>query len=580
MKTSLLLIAGCLAIGVITGATASKLILDSSASSAAANTDAGLTNDAASRRPADAGALRANSLSGNGNATTSQSATQNPFASVKPVWTQVESADANSGTELQAGLPTELSSSAQVMLALQIIARADSQSVTTLATSRPRGWQVDVAEQLISRSVFERWAVVDLQAALAWLGEQLNDDAFNNGQELITQSVFGIAAVDADALQDWIEKNAPEEWTDFLADITWREQGRGNPESALARLGVDENIAIQQSVFVEWAIRDPDAALDWLQNRASADERDTLTASAIDIVLEHDPDMALELIRSMADNSDQPWLMARYAGLLAETDPAAAAALVMNETDPELQIEAFSEISWRWAESDPQALLQFIEAMPNALQRQELFLTVAPTIAAQFSEENPQGAMQWVDSLAPGEREIALPHAFDQWLYTESEAALAWLETQPDSPATSRMRDSAMWVLPSTDIDKAVEIFPTLDPVLQNEITWTMAESMAIENPESYNQWVGSLESPELRQNAMLVGEVYIARQNPESWLEGIHSSSGEERANRLYVMYTSVRTEYPDLVNNWMQVNPLSAEDEQLLIQRMQSESYGGHFH
>jgi len=558
MKTSLLLAAGCLTIGVITGIAGTRLTLGSPAAES--------INTSANQQLADA--------------STNQSATQNPFATTKPALSQNESAGSGSRVDLQTVIPTELSSSAQVMAALQAIASADSQSIVSLARSRPNGWEVDAAEQLITRAVFERWAIIDLPASLAWLGEQLNSDINSSSQELLMQSVSGIAAADATALQEWINTNAPEEWSDILADAMWREQGRENPESALAQLRGDENSYLQHSVFGEWATRDPNAALEWLQKRASADERIALSELALEALLGRDPDAALELIRGMTDNPDQPWLMARYAGVLAQTDPAAAATFVMNETNPEMQLQAFAEISWQWAESDPQALQQFIESIPDALQRQQFFLMVAPAMASQFSEENPQAAMQWAETLAPGEREIALPHAFDQWLYTETDAALAWLDTQPDSPATSQMRNSAMWILPSTDINRAVAVFPTLDPELQRELSWSMAEALAVESPDDFNQWVGSLESPELRQSAMLAGEVSIARQDPEAWLDAIHSSNGDVRANRLYAMYTSVRSEFPDLVNTWMQMNPLSVEDEQKLIQRMQTESYDGYVH
>lgn len=162
-----------------------------------------------------------------------------------------------------------------------------------------------------------------------------------------------------------------------------------------------------------WAIKDPEAAMNWASQRTNPDERDRLLAV---IVSE----------REKRDAPDAP------EGQVME-DLSEAVIHFTTDDSKEIQVENLTQ---KWATKNISAALDWVEQQPSGEIRDKLI----ERIAIVQSETAPAEAARLVaEQMSPGARQAeAAISVVHKWGLRDLAGAVAWVDVFPDGQLKAR----------------------------------------------------------------------------------------------------------------------------------------------
>lgn len=252
------------------------------------------------------------------------------------------------------------------------------------------------ASRLTMETIGKEWAKTDPGAALAFATSRPGE----LGSTLATA-----------ALKEWAGRNLQEagEW---LVTTDDRTRNRLSP------------------VFVEaWAKQDANGALAWCESNLTgstlvqsvagvlkgAAGKDVASASAMVTAMYPSPARA-EAAAAVAEKA--------FPGYSPTGKPVAPETLAWLVTlDGDSLKRVLDRIHWRWSESDPKSLADFLATTPSEHISSHLYSSLARNMA----RKDPAEALAWASQLPTQHAAEAGRDAFNEWLRTQPETALKWL---------------------------------------------------------------------------------------------------------------------------------------------------------
>ena len=196
-------------------------------------------------------------------------------------------------------------------------AASAAQSVSKLPAGRSRGEAIT--------GVAEAWARTDPQAALAWaLSLPLGDTR----EGALREIRFVWVHTDPIAAARHVTASVP----------------AGNIKNALLT-----NIA------VEWALIDPQAAIQWARNLTDVNERELALARAIESWADRAPDAASKFALTLPPGLSRQRTVVAVAGRWATQAPEVAAVYAATLKEPELRLPSLAAVMQLWASVSPAA---------------------------------------------------------------------------------------------------------------------------------------------------------------------------------------------------------------------------------
>jgi hypothetical protein len=228
------------------------------------------------------------------------------------------------------------------------------------------------------------------------------------------------------------------------------------------------------------------SAVDWLNSLDEAANRQAW-ASMGGYLAYRDPDAAVELLDRVPREVRNQWI-ATIAGAYAQTDPAKATQWVRKfENEPGYEV-IVQQLAMSAAGMDPDAALDFVGRLAEGKRREQVLAGLLPMIA----QEQPESAVRLLDDLT------------DVNLRTQVVGSVAATWAQVDLPAARK------WVM-------AMQAGSVRDMALSNII---VNASQASEDAVSL---IGLIQSPELRQNAVLNAAMQLSQTNHEAMRSLLH---------------------------------------------------------
>lgn len=111
--------------------------------------------------------------------------------------------------------------------------------------------------------------------------------------------------------------------------------------------------ALLTNVAMEWALRDPAAAIKWAGDLAYEDERELALSRAVESWADRDPAAASEYLVKSLPGWSNPQVVAAVAERWATQDPESAAKFAARLKQSELRQAAFAPVMQLWASVDP-----------------------------------------------------------------------------------------------------------------------------------------------------------------------------------------------------------------------------------
>jgi len=390
----------------------------------------------------------------------------------------------------------------QLLDALIEIANADTQTLYSIAERQLESVASQVENRVLSKALFQRWAHVDIAAALNWVEEELIPLLSGNANHpRLDDAIHGLSKINPAQTALWLDS------------LT------GQQASAVR--------AITLPIFAREGI---------------------------------------EQTLEKAKSSEKPWLSAQYAAELAKTEPLKAFEWSMALADKTSRDAALSEILWRWAESDIQGLSAHINNVTDPELQVQLYSKVGGQIVDSLSTDDPHAAMMWVDLQPENVQHKLRQTAFNRWVETQPGLAIEWLRGQSNSAEAQSLRSMAIPYVVEQDLDFALSLFDTLEPTQQIEMAQRIVNELSYQRPGELESWVASVADPNVRIKAeSAISDISLLSRS-ESLIEELNYKTGAERAEHLHTIARVLSTGDPDRYSQWLHSDALSEEDHWIL--------------
>ncbi|MDQ8195843.1 hypothetical protein QEH59_15525 [Coraliomargarita sp. SDUM461004] len=305
----------------------------------------------------------------------------------------------------------------------------------------------------------------------------------------------------------WAEPNDA-----FLAEA--RRRALKDPEAAMAWLqnqhSGSERLRGMLEVVALWATQDSESTLLWLESNAQGLARLETLNNGVELWAQRNPNAAAEWVDGMANDGSKATAAKALATQWAQADPSAAAAWVSTlPTGPIrqqatlalaeswIQIDAQAASVWALSEAEfngnydllQQAIREFSQQSPIAAEAFVRDLAGAPhadkaitSLITGRAQEDPAATALWLSEMSSDDPIYSTEHAnklMQVWAESDSIAASEWLSQQTLGP----LRDAAIYGFSET--------IQSFEP--EAAATWANAisdpDQRVLRLTDSINQW-------------------------------------------------------------------------------------------
>ena len=360
-------------------------------------------------------------------------------------------------------------------------------------------------------------------------------------------------------------------------------------------LPVDELAGV---LFLEWARRDPDAAVAALQGTNSLGIREMWRFNVAGYLVEKDPERGLRALSEWGIDNFAP-LMSGVAKWAA-ADPRHATEVVLAHPAGYTSQLAIETIGKEWAQVDPVAAIEFASARPG-----QLATALASTVLKNWAGTNIAQAADWLARSDPITRHRLSPAFVEAWAKTDPNSALAWCELNLTGSSLAQTMGSIVNGVAQKDLPAAAEFvtsmkpssaraeaaaavaknwFPTWrsgKPVPAAAITWLAAlDSSSTRRVIEQVQWkwsngdvksmaefLATVASDRVPLSADFNAARALVRQNPPdafAWANRLPTERGLAAAREAFVEW---RHSQPELAMQWLSDLPPTDPRRKLLL-------------
>ena len=406
---------------------------------------------------------------------------------------------------------------------LQAMSETDPNGALKLLLTLPPGAQN--APPYAINKIFSQLTMQDPAAAVQALGQLPGGQMRENA---VTQVATAWADTDPQGAINWANSlgNAADR-ANALYNVV-RSASAEDPAAAANDLKLIPNInqrnQAMNEVLDNWTDADPAAALKWAQNNTVGNAQNMALSEIVQHVAGTDPLGALGVIQQMPNTPQNNNLVFQTIGQWAATDPAAAMKWATNNLSGVDQTTATGIALRGLIQTDPAAGAEYVAAMDNNPQRNNLVTQVATSLA----QTDVDGALAWINStgnLTPAARNSAISSALSPLIQTDPMAAAAKLA--------------------SLNLDPS----PINNSILSN-LSGQIANGLAQSDPNAAIAWSENLTGV-ARTNALMASIGTLANADPNAaWNTAINLPADDPaRANMMNAV-----------VNDWGRNDPATA--------------------
>jgi hypothetical protein len=179
---------------------------------------------------------------------------------------------------------------------------------------------------------------------------------------------------------------------------------------------------LAEVLLLEWARRDPDAAVAALQGTNHFGTRETWRFNVAGYLVEKDPERGLRALSEWGIDNFAPLMsgVARWAA----ADPRHATEVVLAHPAGYTSQLAMETIGKEWAKVDPAGAMEFA-----AVKRGPLATALASTVLKTWASRNIEQAADWLARADAITRHRLSPAFVEAWAKIDPNNALAWCES-------------------------------------------------------------------------------------------------------------------------------------------------------
>lgn len=186
-----------------------------------------------------------------------------------------------------------------------------------------------------------------------------------------------------------------------------------------------------------WVSRDPGAAIEYAQTIANADLKEGFIKSAMNRFASMDPIAAADWLSSEASKPYASSLVGGVSSRWADFDPGTAAGWASSITDTNLRNKALAAVSTSWGKNNPDAAAQWIGSLRD-IQAKDV---ATAAFSVELARANPAMAAQWASRISdPGKLANSMNQIVRNWKKIDPNAARSFVLSSPAMPPDLRQK--------------------------------------------------------------------------------------------------------------------------------------------
>jgi hypothetical protein len=285
--------------------------------------------------------------------------------------------------------------------------------------------------------LLDRWIEQDLSVALDFV---INLEVQEIREILLPYALTEAGYLDFRSVLDWIGRQS-EAARHRLTELLYAGVAQENPDYALELVDLlddgEEKERIMRLVLEQWARRDIEAVLSWMDTQALPKTLADLKASLLASLPEQHLQEAGAFIRNMQPGHEKNTMTRNHAELLARTSIQAAASWARSLDDPDAHGIALTTVYQTWLSIEPDKKLIMEQVLVES--DGELRDRLINEIALHVASNNPADLAAMVDRLPTSAQQDVAEKVVLYWKEIDLRQTLDWVKNQAPSP----MRDRA-----------------------------------------------------------------------------------------------------------------------------------------
>jgi hypothetical protein len=265
-------------------------------------------------------------------------------------------------------------------------------------------------------------------------------------EEFVSWLAWYLARKDAAMAATYVDHFENLQHRRMYEQIVQTNSARANPRDVLDRLLASGRSGLSRSEIYgamrSLAGEDVDAAMLYLEQVRSPDERRIMQSMIAQALVNKDIDEALAWVNRIEGDTDG-MIRVQVLQQVARKDPDRAFAELQGIGNQQIRINALSNIISTIADGDPVRALGYVEDLP-----------------------------------AGNMREQAVSNALHIWMRQDADAALSWILSH-DELTANRYLERSSWAIVRTDPDAAIRLLPRISPEQQQNWRFQIAQNLA-----------------------------------------------------------------------------------------------------
>ncbi len=258
-------------------------------------------------------------------------------------------------------------------------------------------------------------------------------------------------------------------------------------------------------VMPGWAVKDPTAAIAWLDGQDDGQAKDRLRAQLVGGLADRDTGLATSYAyqQAQAGNKQAGDYLEMIAGEeLRKNGPAAAATWGDSLPDGALKGAALDRIAGTYVNKDPEAAAAWAAKFATT----DYGARVIEEVGDEWAERDPKAAVAWLETLNEGAgRSEGSYSALREWTRRDAVAASEYLAAMPQSAAKDSAVSGFARSLAYEDPESAVIWARTITDEGSRIQTLTRAgQAWFRRDPAAATNWLQSASLPESAQQAIV----------------------------------------------------------------------------
>jgi len=380
------------------------------------------------------------------------------------------------------------------------------------------------------------------------------------------------------------------EWTASINNRNARQQIQGmvfagmttvDPEAAIALYEQYSPVDSADNIYpilATWASVDPQAAMEWAVNKIESGDDRGYREMIYMQWLEIDQNSANLFLANVTDPEFKAQLESQSIMALANSDPQAALEQAMSMDSSQSRSMAIEMAMYSWGEISIIDAIDYATYSLEGAEQQQAFNVLGNAASMHGGNQlgdTPMEIMNRADSLPDGLRQSIRMNTMHAFFTQDPDGAMQWLDSVSDQQERESLIGAFAWEIPQYDLAMAQSLYQQSDETTRSMLAPGIAQKLYESDPAAAWNWHQQLTNESTRNDVFMSLVHNEAQTNPDEAMRLAMSASTGENEHFAFGVFSSVAYENPEWAVQWLEQASLDDETRtqmQMMLDEAQS--------